>query len=488
MSLTAALNTARSSLAATSAQISVSSRNVSGASDPTYSRKLAPTITNPDGSARVVQVSRATDSALYFTMLSATSKAAGQEAIASGLEQLSATIGDPQADQSPAGRLSALTTALQQFANEPDSQALAERVLMQAGELASTVNNAAQTVQKVRQTADADISASVTNINELLSRFEKLNNQVVQGTFAGRDISDALDQRDAVLSSLSEEMGVSVVSRANNDMVIYTDSGVTLFETRARTVTFQPSNGLTPGVAGNAVYIDGVQVTGAGATMPLRGGALHGLSELRDTVAGTYEAQLDELARGLVEAFAETDQIASGQPDAAGLFTWDGGPAVPASGTRAAGIALTLKVNPSADPVAGGNLDTLRDGGMSGAAYVYNTSGAAAFGDRLDALSDALSADRSFDGASRLQATQNLLDFSTSSAGWLEGQRSSVSADLDYQKTLVSHASDALSNATGVNLDDEYALQLQLERSYAAASKLFGVVADLFDTLMQNVR
>jgi len=181
MSLTAALNTARSSLSATSAQISVSSRNVSGASDPSYSRKIATTITNADGSARIAQVSRATDNALYFTMLSATSKAAGQEAIANGLDMLSATVGDPQSDQSPAGRLSALTTALQQFANEPDSQALAESVLMEASELATTVNNAAQKVSDVRRTADQDIAASVTNINELLTRFEKLNDQAVQG-------------------------------------------------------------------------------------------------------------------------------------------------------------------------------------------------------------------------------------------------------------------------------------------------------------------
>ncbi len=33
-------------------------------------------------------------------------------------------------------------------------------------------------------------------------------------------------------------MGISTITRAGNDMVIYTDGGATLFETTPRTVTF----------------------------------------------------------------------------------------------------------------------------------------------------------------------------------------------------------------------------------------------------------
>ena len=83
--------------------------------------------------------------------------------------------------------------------------------------------------------------------------------------------------------------------------------------------------------------------------------------------------------------------------------------------------------------------------------------------------------------------SQSVTQFGAASAGWLEGLRQSVDTDVKFQTTLVTRASDALSNATGVNLDDEYALQLQLEQSYAASSKLIGVVNDLFNTLMQAV-
>lgn len=484
MSLTSALTTARSSLQTTSAQIAISGRNIAGASDPSYSRKLAPTSATPDGVVRLVSVMRATDAALYFTMLGATSNASNQQALNEGLQRLAETTGDPESGQSPAAKLGALVVALQQYANRPDDSASAQGVVTKAAELTTTLNSAANAVTKVRETADADIQSSVSSINDLLARFETLNQSIVQGTFAGADVTDELDQRSAVLAKLSEEIGISVVSRANNDMVIYTDSGVTLFETTARTVAFQTTSPLASGASGNAVFIDGVPVTGENATMPIHSGKLVGLTKLRDDVAATYQTQLDEVARGLVEAFAEQDQSGGGGPALAGLFTYSGGPAIPATGTYAAGLAASIKVNAAVDPAQGGSLALIRDGGINGAGYVYNTGGGNSFATRLDGLVVELGAARAFDASSLLDANQSLKDFGAASNGWLEGLRQTSASDVEYQTALVARASDALSNATGVNLDDEYALQLQLEQSYAAASKLFGVINDLFKTLL----
>lgn len=487
MSLTAALYTARSSLQAISSQVSVSGRNIAGAHDPAYSRKLALTTTTADGSARIVSITRAADMALYLRMLGATSNAAGQHALRDGLERLAATIGDPDLKQSPAARIGALNDALQQYANRPDDMTLAQGVVTGAQDLATSLNAAAKAVQQVRGDADADIASAVGRLNGLLASFETLNKAVVQGTIAGADVTDALDQRDSLLAQISEEMGVSVVRRANNDMAIYTDSGATLFETTARAVTFKPTSVFTAGATGNAVYVDGVPVTGANATMPLHSGNLVGLTKLRDEVAVAYQGQLDEIARGLIASFAESDQSGGGGPDGAGLFTWPGGPGIPADGTIVAGLAGAIRVNAAVDPAQGGLLARLRDGGINGAAYGYNTSGAAGFSGRLTALVDALKAPRAYDPASGLTEAGGVAAFGAASVSWLEGMRQGITGDADYQTTLLARASEALSNATGVNMDDEYAMQLQLEKSYAASSKLIGVINELFDTLLGAV-
>lgn len=486
MSLSLALNTARSSLQASSSQMAIISRNSMGATDPAYSRKIASLITG-GGTARVV-VNRASDTALFYKMLGSTSNAAEQYAVLKGLEKLSQTIGDTSLDRSSAAKISALTTALQQYANSPDDPILGQVVIDRATELTATLNEASMAVQKVREEADAAIAESVNRINELLSKFQKLNQAVVKGTAAGIDISDELDARDKILAQLSEEIGINVVTRENNDIAIYTDSGVTLFEKIPREVSFVPTNkysAVTPVTIGNAVFIDGVPVTGL-SPMPLHSGKIVGLVEVRDNLAVTYQGQLDEIARNLIEIFAESDQVGT-DPDMTGLFTYidNDSRTLPAPGLN--GLAALIRVNKEIDPSQGGALELLRDGGANGPNYTYNISNAA-FSDRLYEIADKLSSDRPFDPSVGLGSSADLLTFAQSSAGWVEANRKAASGNVEYQTTLLEHASEALSNATGVNMDLETALMLQIEQSYAASAKLISVIDEMLRTLLDAVR
>jgi flagellar hook-associated protein 1 FlgK len=485
MSLTTALNTARSSLQSTSTQIAVSGRNIAGAGDPTYSRKIAATTTTADGAARIPQVTRAADAPLYNRMLDATSRAAGGQAMLEGLKQLAETVGDPELKQSPAAKLGSLATAMAQYANAPDDPLFGQAVVTAGIDLADTLNRAASAVVAVRREADADIANSVARVNDLLGRFASLNNAVVSGTAAGTDVTDAMDKRDAIVSALSEELGIATIRRENNDLALYTDSGVTLFEGgRARTVTFQPTHVYLADTVGNSVMIDGVPVTSDTAGMPLRDGRLAALTRLRDDVTATYQLQLDEIARGVIAAFAEADQSGSGGPARAGIF--DAGDAtVPDVG--AVGIAGRIRLNPAVDPAQGGSVELIRDGGINGAAYRYNAASAAAYPDRLLDLAVANTAGRAFDGRTGLAVSSGLSDFASASTGWLEGLRQTTTTNTEYQTSVLARASEALSNATGVNLDEEYADQLQLERSFAASAKLISIIDELFKTLLAAV-
>ena len=82
-------------------------------------------------------------------------------------------------------------------------------------------------------------------------------------------------------------------------MVIMTKDGATLFETIPRTVSFQPQTVYAAGTAGNSVYIDGIPLQGGTGGNTNSSGKLAGLVQLRDSVAGTMQSQLDEVARGL---------------------------------------------------------------------------------------------------------------------------------------------------------------------------------------------
>jgi flagellar hook-associated protein 1 FlgK len=491
MSLTAALDSARASLTASGVQSSSISRNIAGASTTGYSRKITVLDNLPGAGVYVAAIQRAASSGLYSNVLTATSGAAKQSAIYDGLQKIaSATVDDPQLDQSPTAQLNALKQALQQYANAPDNATLAQAAVQSAKDMATALNQATQTVQSVREGADADMKTSVQNINQLLSQFQTVNTAIVKGTITGDDVTDYLDQRDSIVSKLSQEVGVTMSIRTNGDAALYTDNGGVLFDKVARTVSFVPTSAYTPGTTGNAVFIDGVPVTGANSVMPLKSGKLAGLAQLRDNNTVTYQSQLDEVARGLINAFKESDQTGGAAPNVPGLFTYPGAPTMPASAIVSVGLAGTITVAASVDPSAtpSGNPNLLRDGAISGApAYVYNTAGNAGYSTRLQQLIGNMDAAQPFDATTQGKPNGSLIDFAASSTSWIENQRKTANDNSKYQSTLLDRSTSALSNVSGVNMDDEMSLMLQVERTYSASSKIISTVDQMLQSLLAAV-
>ena len=375
MSLSTAFNVISSSFAVNSAQTAVVSNNIANANTPGYSREIANVVTNSYGGADVASVTREANAALLEQVSSSTSQAATQQAISDGLSTLAATVDDSSsasstsgADQngaSPSAMLANLQSALATYEDSPTSSSAADAVVSAASDLASSLNSGSATVTQVREQADQNIATSVGTINSLLSQFTAANNAVVTGLQTGGNVASAEDTRDSIVTQLAQQIGVSTVTAANGSESIYTDSGVTLFQDAPSVVSFTPTPTLVDGASGAPVTVDGVPITGANSPMPIQSGALAGYAALRDTLAPEYQAQLDQIAGGLINAFAESDQSATPTlPSLPGLFTTPGATSLP-SMTATTGLAATIEVNPNVDASQGGNPNLLRDGGIS---------------------------------------------------------------------------------------------------------------------------
>ncbi|MER8750903.1 flagellar hook-associated protein FlgK [Mesorhizobium sp. M1050] len=482
MSLSTALSIAQSALMNTARQTSVVSRNVADASNPDYSRRQA-IVTSTAPGARSVDIQRVTNDLLFRQNLGALSAWSGQNALFSGMDQLGVAVNGVDNASSPSSVIANLQQALQLYATSPSNQNLGASVIDAAKQVVRSLNEGSKAVQDFRTQTDGQIATAVDDLNSLLSQFQDANTAVMTGTRSGNDVSDALDQRDALLKKISNYVPVSTFSRGDNDMVITTGDGTTLFETIPRTVSFAASAGYTAGAAGNAVYIDNVPISAGAGGNTSASGTLAGLLQLRDGVASTMQSQLDETARGLITAFAET---APSQPNKTGLFTWSGAPVVPAGGTLVNGLAASISVNAAMDPSSGGNPTRLRDGGANGAAYVANTGGASystlliAYGDRLDQP-------MAFDPAAGVSATSSVSDYAANSIGWFEGVRQQASTASDAKEALASRSAEALSNATGVNVDQEMSLLLDLEHTYQASARMMKTVDDMMAALLNAV-
>jgi flagellar hook-associated protein 1 FlgK len=453
---------------------------VADASNPDYTRRIA-VVTSTAPGARAVEIQRATNELLFRQNLSALSAWSGQSALYNGMDQLDLSVNGVDNASSPSTAIANLQKALQLYATTPSNQNLGTSVVDAAKQVVNSLNSGTKAIQDSRTQADSQIAAAVDDLNSLLSQFQDANKAVISGTRSGTDVSDALDQRDAILKKIAEYVPVSTFTRGDNDMVITTKDGTTLFETVPRSVTFTPSAGYTAGTPGNTVYIDNVPVSAGTGDNTAADGKLAGLLKLRDGVASTMQSQLDEIARGLITAFAETS---SSQPNATGLFTWSGAPAIPAAGTLVDGLAGSIGVNAAFDSSAGGNPALLRDGGANGAAYVANTSGGASYSDLLIGYSNKLDQPMAFDASAGITVSSGVSDYAANAIGWFEGVRQQASTNADSKQALAARTAEALSNDTGVNVDQEMSLLLDLEHTYQASAHMMKTVSDMLDALM----
>lgn len=487
MSLNAALRIATGSLAGNSQRVSLLSSNIAGVGNPNYVRREADVSTGIGGTQNV-NVIRYVNQAMMRASLSSTSSAEFQGILAGGIQQLSVMLDADGFAGSPSALLGDLEEALQLASSAPADTATLTAVVETARNTVLAINSSYQQTLDMRGEADAGINASVTDINTILSQIKTTNDSIVAGTRVGEDVSDFMDNRDALVRELSNEIGITVRNRADNDIVITTESGVMLFEQIPREVEFvhQPVYGAN--TVGNELRIDGVVVTGPNSPMPISTGKISGHFKMRDEVLVEHQNQLDEFSRGLVEVFAETDQVGA-KPALTGLFTWSGGPAVPASGTLEPGIGLSLSVNPLVDPSQGGDLALIRDGGINGDTdYIVNTEGSSGFSDHLISLTANFDLTSTFDAQTGLLTSLSLRDFASSSLDSLQTQRQTSTNAFEYQTSLMESYTTALQNETGPNLDDEMSKLLEAERAYQATAKMIAAIDELFDTLLSVVR
>jgi flagellar hook-associated protein 1 len=483
VSISSALNTVQSIFNTTGYQSSVVSTNIANSGNADYVRREA-SVTSTLAGAQIVKISRAQEDALFTQYLQSSSQDSGQQTLLSGLENLKSILGGNDYETSPSTYLSAFQSALQTFAATPGDTTSGQAAVTAAQDLTNSLNTASDAVQSVRKDADATIATQVDTLNTLLSQFQTANNAVNLATATGADTSAALDDREKILKQISSIVGVSTSTRANNDMVISTADGTTLFETVPRTVSFKATGTYVAGTEGNSVYIDGVALApGQGSTTTAKG-SLPALLQIRDEVAPTFQSQLDEIAKGLVQSFSET----GGGSTEPGLFTWttaagaDGGTP---SDTSAVidGIAATITVNSAVVTGSGGDPMKLRDGSISGVTNL-NPKGNSGFADNLNALYDTLSTTRSFSADAGIGQTGSLVSYAGGSIAWLEQYRSDASATSENTSAALSRSGEAYSNETGVNLDEELTKLLDIEQSYKAGTKLLNTIEEMLQSLL----
>lgn len=303
MTTVSPLSIALTGLKVAQAQLAVTSNNIANVSTDGYSRKIlhqtTAVIAGEGAGAQVGNIARRINDILvkdYRTQLSLTT---GLQVRANYMNKIQELHGPPDAEQAISNDIARLKDSFAQLANAPENPYSLSDVYNKAKKVVERFENFSDTLTEMRNSAQSEMSQSVSTINSLSEQIAELNQSIKVATSQNRPTADMEDQRDLAVRELAKEVDVSYFRTDANVLVVMTRNGQLLADTQPVKMYFTPV-AVGPGsyypASANAVRLGnpttGVDLT-AEATL---GGRLGELCTLRDETLPTYQAQMDEMA------------------------------------------------------------------------------------------------------------------------------------------------------------------------------------------------
>src|SRR5262249_27989226 len=124
------------------------------------------------------------------------------------MSQFNTALGAPGDGTSLGSRIDAVYAALGQASLDPSSLSMRLGAQNEFQSLAQTVSDLAGSVQALRVSADQQVSATVSQVNQLIQQIYALNPQIQHSIIAGDNASGLLDQRDQLVNQLSGLLGI----------------------------------------------------------------------------------------------------------------------------------------------------------------------------------------------------------------------------------------------------------------------------------------
>ncbi len=349
-------------------------------------------------------------------------------------------LGNVESALEQSGVYSAITgfeSALQKLKEDPVDTSLRASVIEAGRTMGATFQIASKEMDAVGTGLQFEASDGVSQVNRIAGELARTNLRLARAADASSDQTTLLDQRDKLLSDLSQ----------------YGDVNTTLAQDGSVTVTMGSVTPATPLVSGGnttalamTTASDGtVSYTLGGNALALSGGALAG-QQLALGKLAQLRGDLDSLAGTIVT----TVNAAQG-----GGSDRDGNPGANLlSGNSAATIALATSDPAKIATASAGALKNSRDAG------------------NLDALRSALSG---ADPAGKMDAI--LFDISATVSG--------RKVTRDALTTISDAAKTALSAQTGVDLDTEGVNLVRYQQAFQASGRVMQVATSIFDSLLQ---
>jgi flagellar hook-associated protein 1 len=321
MSLSSALSIAMSGLSANQVGLSIVSSNVANASTPGFASESVNLVEQGAGGVgtgvQVAGINRALDTFVQSQLRTETSGDGFADQTSSVLQQLQNVYGTPGGQGTLETAFSNLTTAVQGLQANSGAASAQSAIVTAAQNMAQVLNSTTQGIQGLRTNVQQDIATSVSSANADMTQIANLNTQLQGLSPTDPSAATLEDQRDTAINQLAQLMGINVTTGGNNQVTIYTNTGVQLVGTQASTLSFNgPStlgasnlystNPTQNGVGTITLTSPSGATVDMNATNSITSGQIGADLQLRDTTLVQAQNQVDQLAATMSSALSDT--------------------------------------------------------------------------------------------------------------------------------------------------------------------------------------
>jgi flagellar hook-associated protein 1 FlgK len=432
------VETALRGLLAQQRSLDVASHNIANANTVGYTRQTAdlqatdPYDDDPSGQlgtgVDVITYQRARDGFLDVQLRAQTMLQGYYEARQNGLSQVELALNEPS-DTGVSHLLERFWSSWQDVSNAPESQAVRQSLLQNAGALAGGLQGLRLQLTRIDAQTQTNIGLTIDDLNKTVGGIAALDQQIMSAVAANQPPSnDLLDRRDVLLDKLGGMVNLTQTDNVDGSVTLQIGSFTLLSsgsQTTVGTVSDLGAN-LTAGKLAGLVSID-TQISGSGG----------------------YVEQLDDVASALITA-VNTAQ-ASGYT-LAGTTTSE----LFFNGSDASDIAV--------------NGDLVADPTLVAASSAANQPGNGA-----NALAIAgLRGSATIDGAYSALVTGIGSDSQ-------DAMRSAANA-----KVLVEALQNRRDSISGVSIDEEMTSLIRFQRGYQASARALSAMDEMIDVLVNR--
>jgi flagellar hook-associated protein 1 FlgK len=280
--------------------LDLTGQNIANAGTAGYHRQVAnlagiETGNDIGSGVTITGIGRSRSSLLETALLNNTYESQDVSTQLTNLQQVESQL-SPSSSTGIASVLNDFFNQVQQLAASPSDQAQRSVVVNTASNLANQLNATSNQLLQTTASLDATGADLVGKINQDAKQIADLNGQIQAATASGRQPNDLLDQRDQLISDLSQLIDVRVIPVNFNSVTVMAAGAPLVAGTQTLNLQYQV------GTNNQAVL---VRADGATQGLNPTGGQAAGLLQVRNGDLAQIRTQLDTLTTALVKGVDE---------------------------------------------------------------------------------------------------------------------------------------------------------------------------------------